>query len=76
VLIVQRLSFTSPEPTIEWKKQRGSLPIRRTQYPNQYKTELMLLNLTPEDAGTYECVGSNTQDSATVSMVLTVEGNI
>jgi hypothetical protein len=58
-----------PPPEITWKKQGGSLPLKRAHFDEE---RFLISNVSEQDAGVYVCVAENKAGSITSSATVTV----
>lgn len=67
-------SHSSPTPAVTWARIGAPLPANRTSTESHGQI-LVIEDIQDEDAGTYECVGSNdSPGTATQTFFLNIEG--
>ncbi|XP_041113924.1 neuronal cell adhesion molecule-like isoform X15 [Polyodon spathula] len=62
VLKLECIAEGLPTPEIQWRKESGELPSKRTFHENFQKT-LKIIDVTEADAGLYRCVAKNSLGS-------------
>ena len=64
----------SPSPTVTWSKLGGIIPADRQQEPSP--GSLRIINLQPNDDGTYVCTAQNFLGKITAHAFLRIQGDL
>nr|XP_033814109.1 neuronal cell adhesion molecule isoform X2 [Geotrypetes seraphini] len=72
VLFLECIAEGLPTPEIQWSKEGGDLPSKRTFYEN-FKKTLKIVDVSKADSGKYKCIAKNTIGAAYHVITVTVK---